>query len=63
MKWIKRSVTGLLVLVFLLLLVAVAVVITFDPNDYKPRIAALIEQHTGRRCALMVTLSLACSHT
>lgn len=48
MKWIKRSVTGSLVLVFFLLLAAVAVVITFDPNDYKPRIAALIEQHTGQ---------------
>jgi AsmA protein len=49
LKWIALGIGALLV-------IAVAVVgyglATFDPNDYKPRIAELVKQQTGRTLAI-----------
>lgn len=48
MKWIKRIAVSVMLLVFMVGLALVAFLATFDPNDYKPRIAALLETHTGQ---------------
>ncbi|KTG16893.1 MULTISPECIES: AsmA family protein [unclassified Guyparkeria] len=48
MKWIKRLGLLFIALVMFAILAAVAFVLTFDPNDYKPQIAAQVEEQTGR---------------
>lgn len=48
MKWIKRLGLLFVALVMVAILAATAFVLTFDPNDYKPQIAAQIEEQTGR---------------
>ena len=48
MKWIKRLGLLFVALVMFAILAAIAFVLTFDPNDYKPQIAAQVEEQTGR---------------
>ncbi|MCL7745173.1 AsmA family protein [Guyparkeria hydrothermalis] len=48
MKWIKRLGLLFVALVMVAILAATAFVLTFDPNDYKPQIAAQVEEQTGR---------------
>jgi len=48
MKWIKRVGLLLVAIVLVAILAATAFVLTFDPNDYKPQIAAQVEKQTGR---------------
>lgn len=48
MKWIKRLGLLFVALVMVAILAATAFVLTFDPNDYKPQIAAQIKEQTGR---------------
>ena len=57
-KFLK--IVGIAVGIFILLLVAAAVIIPMvvDPNDYKDRIAALVEKETGRRMKIPGDLSL-----
>ncbi len=58
MKWIKRIFAGLVILVLLLVIAIVVFVATFDPNDYKQRIEALVEQSTGRELTLKGDITL-----
>lgn len=48
MKWFKRLALFLVALVLVAILAVIAFVLTFDPNDYKPQIAAQVEKQTGR---------------
>jgi AsmA protein len=58
MKWIKRILAGVVILVLLLVGAAVAFVATFDPNDYKQRAETAVEQATGRELALTGDIEL-----
>ncbi len=48
MKWIKRIGLLFVAIVLVAVLAIVAFALTFDPNDYKPQIAAQVEKETGR---------------
>ncbi|MFI9650870.1 AsmA family protein [Guyparkeria halopsychrophila] len=48
MKWIKRIGLLFVAIVLVAILAIVAFALTFDPNDYKPQIAAQVEKQTGR---------------
>ncbi len=48
MKWIKRIGLLLVAIVLVAVLAITAFALTFDPNDYKPQIAAQVEKQTGR---------------
>jgi AsmA protein len=48
MKWFKRVLIALLVLVVLVGATAAYLVATFDPNAYKERISVAVKDHTGR---------------
>ncbi|WP_322521701.1 AsmA family protein [Guyparkeria halophila] len=48
MKWIKRIGLLIVAIVMVAILAIVAFALTFDPNDYKPQIAAQVEKQTGR---------------
>ncbi|MFN2382227.1 MAG: AsmA family protein [Guyparkeria sp.] len=48
MKWIKRIGLLIVAIVLVAVLAIVAFTLTFDPNDYKPQIAAQVEKQTGR---------------
>ncbi len=48
MKWIKRIGLLFVAIVMVAILAIVAFALTFDPNDYKPQIAAQVEKQTGR---------------
>ncbi len=48
MKWIKRIGLLFVAIVLVAILAITAFVLTFDPNDYKPQIAAQVEKQTGR---------------
>jgi len=48
MKWFKRILMLIVALVMVAILAAVAFVATFDPNDYKQRIAQVVKEKTGR---------------
>ena len=48
MKWFKRLALLLVAVVLVAILAVIAFVLTFDPNDYKPQIAAQVEKQTGR---------------
>lgn len=48
MKWIKRTIMWVFALVLVLFIAAVAFVATFDPNDYKDKIASIVQEKTGR---------------
>ena len=48
MKALKWVALGLGALVLIAVAVVAYLAATFDPNDYKPRIVALVKQHTGR---------------
>ncbi|WP_410474661.1 AsmA family protein [Guyparkeria sp. TX1] len=48
MKWIKRIGLLFVAIVLVAILAIVAFALTFDPNDYKPQIAAQVEKETGR---------------
>jgi AsmA protein len=58
MKWIKRILIGVAVLVLLFVIAAVVLVATFDPNDYKQRIQAAAKQATGRELRLQGDIDL-----
>jgi AsmA protein len=58
MKWIKRIFAGLVILVLLFVIAAVVFIATFDPNDYKQRIEAAVEQSTGRELTLKGDINL-----
>ncbi|MEJ2307740.1 MAG: AsmA family protein [Gammaproteobacteria bacterium] len=53
---IRLIIKGLAAILLLMLLVAVAVIALFDPNDYKKQIEAAVEQTTGRPLALNAPL-------
>ena len=55
LKYVLIAVGGV---VALAVLVAVFVVLTFDPNKYKPEIAALVKDRTGRTLAIEGNLRL-----
>lgn len=48
MKWIKRLVLLFVAIVLIAIIAVVGFALTFDPNDYKPQIAAQVEKQTGR---------------
>ncbi|MDG4868059.1 AsmA family protein [Guyparkeria sp. 1SP6A2] len=48
MKWIKRLVLLFVAIVLVAIIAVIAFALTFDPNDYKPQIAAQVEKQTGR---------------
>lgn len=48
MKWIKRIGLLFAAIVLVAILAITAFALTFDPNDYKPQIAAQVEKQTGR---------------
>ncbi len=58
MKWVKRILAAVGILVLLFVIAAVILVATFDPNDYKQRIEAAVEQTTGRELALQGDIDL-----
>lgn len=48
MKWLKRVLIALVLLVVLAGVLAVYLIATFDPNAYKDRISAVVKEQTGR---------------
>lgn len=48
MKWFKRILMLIVALLLVGVLAVVAFVATFDPNDYKQRIAQVVKEKTGR---------------
>ncbi|WP_018868166.1 MULTISPECIES: AsmA family protein [unclassified Thioalkalivibrio] len=52
MKWIKRLLALIAILLLLAVIVAVYLVATFDANDYKERIEAEVRDATGRELTL-----------
>lgn len=48
MKWVKRGVITLVLVVLLLVGALVAAVLYIDPNDYKDQITELVAEQTGR---------------
>jgi AsmA protein len=48
MKWLKRLLILLLVLLILAGATAAYLVATFDPNEHKERLSAAVKEHTGR---------------
>jgi len=48
MKWLKRALIALVVLVVLAAVLAAYLIATFDPNAYKDRISAAVKEQTGR---------------
>ncbi len=48
MKWIKRLVMLFVAIVLVAIIAVIGFALTFDPNDYKPQIAAQVEKQTGR---------------
>ena len=49
MKWIRRTVSVLVILILFVLSAMIAVVILVDPNDYKDQIAELVSESSGRK--------------
>ncbi|SFM25356.1 AsmA protein [Ectothiorhodospira mobilis] len=58
MKWIKRSLVAVMVLLVVLVALAGVVLITVDPNDYKEEISAAVEQRTGRNLEIRGDIGL-----
>ncbi len=58
MKWLKRILIGVVVLVLVFVIGAVALVATVDPNDYKQRIESAAKQATGRELSLQGDIEL-----
>ncbi|MGM0811217.1 AsmA family protein [Thioalkalivibrio sp.] len=58
MKWIVRLLGLLGVLLLIAVIVAVYLVATFDPNDYKGRIEAEVAEATGRELTLAGSIEL-----
>jgi len=58
MKWIKRILTGIVILVLLFVITAVVLIATVDPNAYKPGIESAVQQATGRELALKGDIEL-----
>ena len=58
MKWTKYIVVAVLALVLMLGAVAAVLVATFDPNDYKDRIATAVKDQTGRDLTLSGEIGL-----
>lgn len=58
MKWIKRSLVAITVLLVVLVILAGVVLITVDPNDYKDEISAAVEQRTGRNLEIRGDIGL-----
>ncbi len=52
MKWVKRLLWGLAVVVVVLIAAAVVLVMTVDPNDYKDLIVKEVNKTTGRELTL-----------
>lgn len=58
MKWIKRLLGLIAVLILLVVIVAAYLLITFDANDYKERIEAEVQEATGRELTLSGPIGL-----
>ncbi|WP_018141221.1 AsmA family protein [Thioalkalivibrio sp. ALJ7] len=58
MKWIKRLLGLIAVLILLVIIVAAYLLITFDANDYKERIEAEVQEATGRELTLSGPIGL-----
>ncbi|MBK1692226.1 AsmA family protein [Ectothiorhodospira mobilis] len=58
MKWIKRSLVAVAVLLVVLVALAGVVLITVDPNEYKDEISAAVEQRTGRNLEIRGDIGL-----
>lgn len=58
MKWIKRLLGLIAVLILLAVIVAAYLLITFDANDYKERIEAEVQEATGRELTLSGPIGL-----
>ncbi|WP_019572100.1 AsmA family protein [Thioalkalivibrio sp. ALMg3] len=58
MKWIKRLLGLIAVLILLAIIVAAYLLITFDANDYKERIEAEVQEATGRELTLSGPIGL-----
>jgi AsmA protein len=58
MKWIKRILAALVVLILLFVIAAAVLIATFDPNVYKERVEQAVEQSTGRELALQGDIQL-----
>ncbi|MFP4161811.1 MAG: AsmA family protein, partial [Ectothiorhodospira sp.] len=58
MKWFKRSLVVLTVLLVVLVILAGVVLITVDPNDYKEEISAAVEKRTGRTLEIQGDIGL-----
>ena len=52
MKWVKRLGIGIGVLVILMVAAIAIISATFDPNEYKPRIAQLVQERYARTLAM-----------
>lgn len=52
MKWIKRLFLLAVVILLLAVVGLAAFVMTFNPNDYKPRIEQLVKEKTGRTLSI-----------
>ncbi len=52
MKWLKRIGIGIAVLVVLIVVAIAIVSATFDPNQYKPRIAQFVQDRYARTLAM-----------
>ncbi|WP_018880980.1 AsmA family protein [Thioalkalivibrio sp. ALE30] len=58
MKWIKRLLGLIAVLILLAIIVAAYLLVTFDANDYKERIEAEVQEATGRELTLSGPIGL-----
>ncbi len=59
MKWVKRLLLGIALVVVVLIAAAVVLVVTFDPNDYKDLIVREVNKATGRQLTLEGDIKLA----
>ncbi len=58
MKWIKRLVQEVVLLVAFIIIAMLGVAVLVDPNDYRDEIATLVQQQTGRELVMEGDLGL-----
>lgn len=58
MKWLGRLVVSFLAILVLLALGLLALIVTFDPNDHRERIAGLVSEQLGQSVRIEGTLAL-----